>query len=299
MRGRKFVPGDARATLLSLMRASIARLRAAAVLLALVLLGLAWSVRSAKAQLGESLVDFGDQLERWSAGRALSAPRALTINGLELRLMTLQTKLGVGEALDHFQKTCRGGLKAPELAGRLDTSLLDASFRQTSEKQGVMACLDANGPLEVGELAGRLSRLQRSGDLAELGALRYVVARRSRDTTTLLVLWTESHARIIDFLPKQDDAAGHDLRDWPRAPRTRRLLSALEHGQPYAMTVHEAADQSPESILGWYRTALRAAGWSFTEQEGGLLARRGERSVLLQVRASRSGRAMVTAAALS
>jgi hypothetical protein len=281
------------------MRVWVARLRAVAVLLAIVVLGLAWSVRLAKAQLGESLVDFGGQLERWSAGRALSAPRALTINCLELRLMTLQTKLGVDAALDHFQKTSRGGLQAPELAGRLDTSLLNASFRQVGEKQGVFACVDTGGPLEVGELAGRLSRLQASGDLAELGALRYVLARRSRDTTTLLVLWTEGHARLLDFLPKQGDAAGHDLRDWPRAPRTRRLLSALEHGQPYAMTVHEAADQSPESVLSWYRTALGAAGWSLTDQEGGLLARRGERSVLLQVRASRSGKAVITAAALS
>lgn len=65
----------------------------------------------------------------------------------------------------------------------------------------------------------------------------------------------------------------------------RRILSALEHGQPYAMTVHEAADRSPESVLGWYRTALSAAGWALVDQQGGLLARRGERSVLLQVRA--------------
>ncbi len=299
MLGSRFAPGDARTTILRAMRASLARLRAAAVLLAVVLLGLAWSVRSAKANLGESLVDFGEQLERWSAGRALSAPRAMTINGLELRLMTLQTKLGVDAALDHFQKTCRGGLQAPELAGKIDSSLLDASFRQVSEKQGVLACMDTGGRLDVGELAARLLRLQQSGDLAELGALRYVLARRSRDTTTLLVLWTEGHARIVDFLPKQGDAAGHDLRDWPRAPRTRRLLSALEHGQPYAMTVHEAADQSPEGVLGWYRRTLVTAGWAITEQEGGLLARRGERSVLLQVRAGRSGKAVITAAALA
>jgi hypothetical protein len=298
MRGRRFVPGDVRVSVLRLLRASIARLRAAAVLLAVIVVALAWSVRSAEAQLGEALVDFGDQLQRWSAGRALSAPRALTINGLELRLMTLQTKLGVDAALDHFQETCRGGIHAPELAGKLDSSLLDASFRQASEKDGVLACVDTAGPLDVADLAGRLSRLQQSGDLAELGALRYVLARRSRDTTTLLVLWTEGHARIVDFLPKQGDAAGHDLRDWPRAPGMRRLLSALEHGQPYAMTVHEA-DQSPESLLSWYRTALGAAGWSLTEQEGGLLAHRGERSVLLQVRASRTGKAVVTAAAIS
>jgi hypothetical protein len=299
MLGRRFVPGDVRASVLRLLRASIARLRAAAVLLAVIVVALAWSVRSAEAQLGEALVDFGDQLQRWSAGRALSAPRALTINGLELRLMTLQTKLSVDAALDHFQETCRGGIQAPELAGKLDSSLLDASFQQVGEKEGVLACVDTGGPLDVADLAGRLSRLQQSGDLAELGALRYVLARRSRDTTTLLVLWTEGRTRLLDFLPKQGDAPGHDLRDWPRAPRIRRLLSALEHGQPYAMTVHEAVDQSPESVLSWYRTALGAAGWSLTEQEGGLLAHRGERSVLLQVRASRTGKAVVTAAALS
>jgi hypothetical protein len=269
------------------------------VLLALVAVALAWSARSAEARLGEALVDFGEQLERWSAGRALSTPRALTINGLELRLMTLQTKLSVDAALDHFQTTCRGGVQAPQLIEKVETTQLDASFRRANEAQGVLACVDTRGPLEVTELAARLSRLQQTGDLAGLGALRYVLARRSGDTTTLLVLWTEGQARILDLMPKQGDAAGHDLRDWPRAPHTRRLLSALEHGQPYAMTLHEAAGQSPEALLKWYRTSLNATGWSLTEQEGGLLARRGERSVLLQVRPAQGGKALITAAALS
>jgi len=257
-------------------------------------------LRSAEARLGETLVGFGDELSRWTAAHPQSGPRAMTINGLELRFMTLTTKLSVAGALDHFQQNCRGGLHAPALAGKLEMTLLAGVFRQGTERQGVLACLDTGGVLEVTELAERLTRMQESGNLNDLGKLRYVLARRSGNTTTLLVLWTEGDARLFNLLPKSGDAPGHDLRDWPRPPGVRRLLSAAEHGQPYAMTLYDAEHQSARELEVWYEQALSKAGWSVTRTQGGLLARGGERSVLLHVKtSSSSGKTVITAAELS
>ncbi len=257
-------------------------------------------LRSAEARLGETLLGFGDELSRWSAAHPQSAPRAMTINDLELRFMTLTTQLSVAGALDHFQQTCHGGFRAPALAGKFETSVLDGVFRHGTERQGVLACLDTGGALEVTELATRLARVQESGNLNDLGKLRYVLARRSGNTTTLLVLWTEGDARLFNLLPKSGDAPGHDLRDWPRPPGVRRLLSAAEHGQPYAMTLYDAEHQPARELELWYEGALTKAGWRVTRTQGGLLARRGERSVLLQVRSSSSsGKTVVTAAELS
>ncbi|HKY34635.1 MAG TPA: hypothetical protein VJN18_01740 [Polyangiaceae bacterium] len=223
----------------------------------------------------------------------------MTINGLELRLMTLTTQLSVAGALDHVQQTCRGGLRAPALAGKLEASLLDGVFRQDTERQGVLACLDTGGALEVTELAARLSRVQESGNLNDLGKLHYVLARRSGTTTTLLVLWTEGDARLFNLLPKSGDAPGHDLRDWPRPPGVRRLLSAVEHGQPYAMTLYDADHQPAHRLTAWYEAALTKAGWSVTRSQSGFWAHRAERSVLLQVQTNSSGKTVITAAELS
>jgi len=274
-------------------------LRSAVAFSTIALLGFALCLRSAEARVGEALLGFGDELSRWSAARPQSAPRAMTINGLELRLMTLTTQLSVAGALDHVQQTCRGGLLAPALAGKLEASVLDGVFRQGTERQGVLACLDTGGALEVAELAERLSSVQESGNLNDLGKLRYVLARRSGAVTTLLVLWTEGDARLFDLFPKVGDAPGHELRDWPRPPGVRRLLSAAEHGQPYGMTLHDAGPESARALEAWYEAALTKAGWGVTRTQGGLRARRGERSVLLQVQTSSSGKTVITSAELS
>jgi hypothetical protein len=283
----------------SFARSPRAFIRAAFTLTMLVLAGITLSWRSAEARLSEVMLGFGDELVHWQGGRAQSTPRSLSINGLELKVVTLTTQLSVRETLDHFDSLCRrrGGVKLPASAALIPATTLGGVFRQDTERQGVLACLDTERPLELGELSARLARLGTQDDLKVLGELRYFLARRSGDRTTLLALWTEGAAPLRSLFPKTGDAPGRDPQGLPRFPGARRLLSAREHGQPYGLTLHETPKRAAD-VNAWYEQALRAAGWTIDSNGGSLTARRGDRTVLVRVRASSAGRTVVSLAEL-
>jgi hypothetical protein len=280
--------------------------RAAFCLFIVVAILVAGCLRSAHAHLGESLLGFGDQLAKWQGVKALSGRRQLNVNGLALGLMTLSTDLDVTHVLDRFQDLCRkrGGLAVPaSLAKKLGSGAraFDGSFRQESAAQGVLACLDSDHPLTLSELGERLTRLRDTGDLAALGDLRYVLARRSGDTTTLLVFWTEGSAPLFSLFPKTGDALGRDPKDLPRPPTSQRMLSAAEQGAaPYSLTLYRVANQTPEQLRQWYRRELENSGWRVVHDSSSrtLHAQRPGRSLLVTFTSSTTSGAVATVAEL-
>lgn len=272
------------------------------VILAILVVG---CLRSAHAHLGETLLGFGDQLAKWQGMKALSGRRQLNVNGLGLGMVTVSTELDVTHALDRFQDHCRkhGGLAVPaSLAKRLgsEAQVFDGSFRQESAAQGVLACLDSGHPLALSELSERLARLRDTGDLAALGDLRYVLARRSGDTTTLLVFWTEGSAPLFTLFPKTGDAPGRDPKDLPRPVGSQRMLSAAEQGAPYSLTLYRKPDQTPEQLRQWYRRELETGGWlvNTDASSGAMDVRRAERSLLMTFSTTTAGATIVTVAEL-
>ncbi len=248
---------------------------------------------SAKAQVGESLRGFGAELLSWQSARLHSAPRRLRLNGLELNLVTLSRPGDVKSTLDHFHESCRkhGGLVlGPAEQAKLGISS-DGTFRQESEDEGVLACLDTGRPLAVGELLERLQRFTETGDLASVGELRYVMARRDGKRTTALALWTDGSAPLVASFPKTGDAPGIDPVGVPRMHGTRRLLSAAEEPLPYSMNIYAVDGQAASGVLAWYKSALVAEGWTVEEaRQGALTARRGDRSLLLRATTASNGR---------
>ncbi len=273
--------------------------RAAFVLGLLLASCITFTWRSAEARLGEVLLGFGDELAQWQGGRAQSVPSALSINGLQLKVVTLTTGLSVRETLDHFEGLCRArsGVKIPTSAALTPATAAGGVFRQTAERQGVLACLDTGKPLDLGELSTRLSRVAAEGDLKALGELRYFLARRSGDQTTLLALWTEGPAPLRGLFPKTGDAPGIDPGAFPRLPSARRLLSAREHGQPYGLTLYET-QQPAAGVEAWYQLRLRASGWAVEKADGSITARRGDRTVVVRARAGRGGLTVASVAEL-
>lgn len=273
--------------------------RAAFTLAMLILAGITVSWRSAEARLGEVLLGFGDELMHWQGGRAQSMPRSLSINGLELKVVTLSTQLGVRETLDHFDGLCRrrSGVKLPASAALVSATTVGGVFRQDTDRQGVLACLDTERPLELGELSARLARLGTEGDLKALGELRYFLARRSGDRTTLLAFWTEGAAPLRSLFPKIGDAPGRDPEALPRFPGARRTLSARENGQPYSLTLYEAREHSG-SLVAWYDEHLSTSGWRVERGNESLTARQGARTIIVRVLEARIGRTVVSVAEL-
>lgn len=277
---------------------AFARATLVVALLAASLVTLTW--RSAEARLGEVLTGFGDELMQWHGGRTQSSPRALSLNGLQLKLVTLTTRLSVGETLDHFDGVCRGrgGVRLPASAALSPATAVGAVFRRATDEQGVLACLDTGSPLDLSEVSARLSRVASEGDLKALGELRYFLARRSGEGTTVLALWTDGQASLRGLFPKTGDAPGSDPAAFPRLPGTRRLLSARELGQPYGLTLYETREPA-ETAVAWFERHLRAGGWAVEQAQGALTARRGQRTTIVQARTGRAGVVVVSIAELS
>lgn len=279
--------------------------RVALVLLLLALLSAGIGVRTARAQLGERLLGFGSELARWEGFRFSTAPRRLSVNGAELELVVASTKLSVSEALDRLEAVCSqaGGVVGVEAVAKLlksqtpsSRSWLNGHVRRESAREGVLGCLDTGGPLGLEELAARLQAVSRTGDLSELGKLRYVTLRRAGNVTTVLFLWSDGKLPLLRMFPKDGDAPGIDPMGVPRPVGARRLLSGVEHGMPYSLSVYRAPASSPAVLIEWYRAALRSGGFDVTDAaDGSLLARQRERTFVIHAARAQSGVAAAVA----
>src|SRR5262249_52756347 len=156
------------------------------------------ALRSANAVTAEALFGFGNELMQWTKVHAYGGPRTLSVNGIQLHLLTISTPLSVSDTVEHLRDVCkqRGGIRVPEKLVRSKHAngipippLVDGTFRRVGEHEGVLTCLDTGGPVDVETLAQRLGRVADTGDLSQLGELRYLLARREGDTTTALILW--------------------------------------------------------------------------------------------------------------
>ncbi|MEO7038057.1 MAG: hypothetical protein ABI548_29080 [Polyangiaceae bacterium] len=162
------------------------------------------------------------------------------------------------------------------------TSWLRGAFREESATGGFVACLDTGGALGPAELARRIHAFARTGELGDLGELRYVLARREGDSTTALVLWTEGEFPLLRMFPDHGDAPGIDPLGIPRPGHAERLLSAAERDAPYSLTLYRVSSE-PAAALGDYLEELKRAGWSVRpgRKANTAVAQRAGRTVLI------------------
>jgi len=261
---------------------------------------IALSLRKAEARLGESLIAFGDQLSAWTGGKLDSKVGHLSVNGLLMHRVTASTSLGVEDALNRFSSVCSmlGGIDGAEKLlseksapmSPATRNLLSGTYRHESGLEGVLACIDSGHPLDVKELPGRLQEFAKTGDLSSVGRLRYVLARRDGNVTSLLVLWTDGSASLLKMFPSSGDAPGRDAPDVPRPQNTDRLLSASDLGAPYSITVYRSHSSSSGTLPDGYVKALKDRGWHVIESKAGsLVARRGARTLLVRTTRVTSG----------
>ena len=257
----------------------------------------ALSLRSAEARAGESLRGFASELLSWKSAKFAGQPRNLWLNGAQLHLVSASSKLSVSETLNRLEDVCqhRGGLVGAEQVlsrthkptDHASASWLHGAFREESTNEGFVACLDTGGSLGPAELAQRIHGFADTGNLAELGELRYVLARREGDTTSALVLWTEGDFPLLRMFPDHGDAPGADPLGVPRPNQAERVLSAAERDAPYSLTLYRVSSE-PAAALGGYVNGLKQAGWTVTQgrQPNAAIARHGDRTVLISAGAT-------------
>ena len=240
-----------------------------------------WLVNAAWVRAQELLAATGDQLMHYAGATQQDGERTVHLNGSTLRLRTGTTTTHIKELLDVFHARCRqrNGRFAQQLqelqgtraahvpASARSWPFADGVLRLEAASEGFVACLDAGGGrVTVSELVRRFGALAATGDLSQLGHLRYVRARRGGDSTTFVALWTDGPMNLASMFPNEGDAPGQDLRGLPRPGGSRRLLSFWEQDQAPWLGMY-ASPLGRQQLLEKYLVQLGEAGWTPSQQK--------------------------------
>lgn len=253
-------------------------LRLGLFLLALYVVGMVVVARQVRAETNEIMMGVGAQMMQYAEADSQDAPRTLFLNGQQLAFGSGHTnEHDVDDVLDFFEARCEGRDgrlvdQVRELAHAReitppDTSMLDGTLRESTPRGGYVACFDVGEERDgVEALLGRLTAFTNSGNLAELGGLRYVYARPTEDGGThFLVFHTDDRLNIYEMFPATGDAPGVDAEGLPRPANVRRLMSAWEEGDPHAITMYTSTTRAAGELESWYQDELPRAGWRLFE----------------------------------
>lgn len=224
--------------------------------------------------MGESLMDFADPVHS-------SGPRALSINGEVVHLISGSSPEDLTDVLDAFEEVCLrqdGEFRSqienfyrenPEARHRSLMERFRPSIRRLGEgadgsRRGTVGCLDLGTERRTAsQLLDAAHEFNETGDLSRLGNIRYLFAQDADGGRTHYVaLWTEGEFHIRNVLPGDADAPGAELPGIPRAPDARRSISAFEVGRDDRFVMYEGSSMSEWELEHFYRTSLTDAGWS-------------------------------------
>lgn len=246
----------------------------------------ALSVRAAARNVDEGLLSLGAQMMRYADQRTLAAARRMEINGAQIEFATGNTRDPVHTVLDYYQARCtaHSGALAEQIEALVAThpggrsralASLPANLpshttiRHEVQDQGYVACLDVGATrLTSEETLRRLQSFVRTGNLADVGRMRYLYASHTQRSGTHLVgIWSDSDVNVYRMFPTTGDAPGNDPVDVPRAPGLRRVLSAREVGPAYGMSIF--AGNAPRTVIEQhYRRELPRHGWTYIAARG-------------------------------
>ena len=240
----------------------------------------ALTLPQARAAAEEAAKRSGLELLEQIGPALVGPPEVALINGQRMSLASKSTPLSVEQVLERFGQHCRehsAGL-AGEIAAlpngaaalaKLPEELRDPARWLTSETiaqdghAGQIACLARRGSGSgLKGLVERVLSFTESGDLAEIGDARYVVARRdpASGQTHVLAMWTEGKFNIPQMFASSGDAPGTDSEHVPRPPDARRVLSAAMARRSYALRMYDT-QRTGEEVLSFYERELAPRGF--------------------------------------
>jgi len=231
----------------------------------------------------ETLLGVGAQIMEYPGSREETV-RQLQLNGVSLSFRTQTVEASLADVLAHYEALCAmrdGGLGeqlttllSSHTAAPSNQGVLHAVTSQTSsdESAGYVACLDmGEAPQGLQALARKFLSFSQTGNLRDIGELRYVLARRvasdPREKTFLLAIWADSSFYVRQMLPLDGaDAEGRDPVGVPRPSGLQRVLSAWEAQTPSSVYVYKMPATSAAEVASYYRRELPRNGWAIIER---------------------------------
>jgi len=107
----------------------------------------------------------------------------------------------------------------------------------------MVACfVDEDGTRRGESIIKRLSDFGTTGDMSEVGDMRYVLAEESSPGKSHVVaVWTEGPFNLYSFFPNnKKDTPGYDPPGGARPEQATRLLTVGAEGMPYGTWVYES-----------------------------------------------------------
>jgi hypothetical protein len=238
----------------------------------LVLTGL-W-VSHARAQVEQSLQRGGLELLQQLGPELTGDAQEVRLNGQSMFLSSRVLKQrGVAEVLTAVERHCQkpeagppriGDTAVPDDANWDFGRLLISRLEDPEKRSGQVACLASpDRDRSFDGFTKRLARFAQKFDLAELGQMRYAVARHDAvgNRTHLLLVWSEGSLSVPALFPAEGDAPGSDSAVAPRPPAAVRVLSAEVPDHPYALRLYDT-DRSFQEVLDAYDRSMKERGWS-------------------------------------
>lgn len=252
-------------------------LRLAGFLLVVYLVGLAWVARQVRAETSELMLGVGAEMMRFANPEFQDEPRTLLLNGQRLGFASgHSSEHTVTQVLDFFEARCAEHsaffADVPELLrngsiGAPESSMWSGTLREGGERAGYVACFDTG---EVDGVRGLLHRLELatdSGNLAELGGLRYAYASETDEGTHFIVFYTDEQLNVYQMFPATGDAPGIDVPGLPRPAAARRMLSAYEAADPHVISMYTSTRMRAADFQSWYRRELPRQGWTLVDPD--------------------------------
>jgi hypothetical protein len=254
----------------------LALIRVTALLGLCLLVSLAALLRAAQASAGDVLVQIGRQLMRLPDAHYGGGVRQLWVNGMSLMLQSGESNKPPAEVVAEFRAACKAHA-AMQLDERARSeveylgdmpwfqNVLDGVFVQNENDGSTVACIDTMGkPWDPLSIADAAQRFGKTGELLELGQLRYAWVRRTPVGSVFLNFWTEGPARLLEQFPRDTDAPGVDFPEVARVSGSQRYLSARLADSLLVMYVHR--ERSLEQLEVEYRSALAVGGYTVLDR---------------------------------
>jgi hypothetical protein len=227
-------------------------------------------VKSSALSIGHELGQMGD----------VGTGRPLRLNGETIHVGSTTEDLPLATVLDRAEAGCASNAAGvageiaslPEALRRHVPAGTRASgvLREDRGDRGIVACLvrdDDHVSTGMKESVARLGAMVSTGDLGQVGKLRYVFAERTMSGRTHVVAaWTDGPFNLYALVPEGGhDTPGTDPADAPRPPGALRILSADIDGVPYGVRLYDTA-ATPAEVIAVYDAAMPGRGW---EPSGG------------------------------
>jgi hypothetical protein len=225
-------------------------------------------------QVGERALSFGHDLIPFAD--LLYGTHTVRFNGETMYLASAVSEQSKDALLDRFEEACRersGGLfeeferlpvaKKEELQRRAPNlwALRFGAVRREDDSEGFVMCVAQRGGGGIHAVFDRLTHFAHSGELSDLGDLRYAYVRATpTGKSHVLTTFTEGPFNVYRVLGRGGEPPGVDPPGAPRMPGTRRVLSVSSDGAPYGVQSYQT-DAAPEDVVAFYAGELPKLGW--------------------------------------